>query len=81
MLEDGQPRHQSRRQWRAARIIRVDLAEPLFQEPPIHRSPQRHHWMLQIDDLIEPRAEQILLSRLPPLRWPHLSLAKPFDGE
>jgi hypothetical protein len=28
--------------------------------------------MLQVDDLIEPRAEQILPSRLPPFRWPHL---------
>jgi hypothetical protein len=28
--------------------------------------------MLQVDDLIEPRAEQILLSRLPPFPWSHL---------
>jgi hypothetical protein len=28
--------------------------------------------MLQVDDLIEPRAEQILLSRLPPFPWLHL---------
>jgi hypothetical protein len=28
--------------------------------------------MLQVDDLIEPRAEQILLSGLPSFRWPHL---------
>jgi hypothetical protein len=32
-------------------------------------------------DLIEPRAEQILPSRLPPFRWPHPVLAEPFKGE
>jgi len=44
--EDGQPRHQSRRQRRVAGIIRIDLAEASFQEPPIHRAPQRHQRML-----------------------------------
>jgi hypothetical protein len=65
VLEDRQPRHQSRRQWRAARIIRVDRPKPPFQEPPIHRTPQRHQRMLEVDDLIEPRAKQILLSQSP----------------
>jgi hypothetical protein len=27
--------------------------------------------MVHIDDLIEPRAKQILLARLPPFSWPH----------
>ena len=72
VLEDRQPRHQPRRQWRAARIIGVDRPKLPFQEPPIHRAPQRHQRMLQVDDLVEPGAEQILLSRLPPFRWPHL---------
>jgi hypothetical protein len=72
VLEDRQPRHQSRRQWRAPRIIRVDGPKLTFQELPIHRVPQRHQRMLQVDDLIEPRAKQILLSRLPSFRWPHL---------
>ena len=30
-----------------------------------NRAAQRHQWMLQVDDLIEPRPEQILLSRFP----------------
>lgn len=34
VLEDRQPRHQSRRQWRAARVIRVD--RPTLQS----RNPQ-----------------------------------------
>ncbi|HEU0083308.1 MAG TPA: hypothetical protein VFQ87_10605, partial [Bradyrhizobium sp.] len=28
--------------------------------------------MLHVDDLIEPRAKQILLTRLSPFPWPHL---------
>jgi hypothetical protein len=56
----SQPRHQSRRQWRAPRIIRVDRPKLTFLELPIHRAPQRHQRMLQVDDLIEPRAKQVL---------------------
>jgi hypothetical protein len=29
--------------------------------------------MAHVDDLIEPRPEQILLAGLPPLPWPHLN--------
>ena len=72
VLEDRQPRHQSRRQWRAARIIRVDRPKLPFQELPIHLAPQRYQRVLQVDELIKPGAEQILLSRLPSFRWPHL---------
>jgi hypothetical protein len=39
VLEDRQPRHQSRRQWRAARIIGVNRPKLPFQELPIHRAP------------------------------------------
>jgi hypothetical protein len=74
VLEDGQPRHQSRRQRRVAGIIRVDFAEAPFQEPPVHRPPQRYQRMLHVDDLIEPRAKQILLARLAPFPWPHPNL-------
>ena len=81
VLEDRQPRHQSRRQWRAARIIRVDRPKLPFQELPIHRAPQRHQRMLHVDDLIEPGPEQILLSRLPPFPWLHLVPRQSFKGE
>lgn len=43
----------------------------------IHRAPQRHQRMLQVNDLIEPGAKQILLSRLPPSRWPSGPSPKP----
>jgi hypothetical protein len=55
-----------------AGIIRVDLAEAAFQETPIHRARQRRQRMVHVDDLIEPGAKQILLSRLSPFPWPHL---------
>jgi hypothetical protein len=71
VLEDGEPHHQSRRQRRVARIIGVDLPEAPFQELPIHRPRQRRQRMLHVDDLIEPRAKQILLSRLSPFSWLH----------
>ena len=71
VLEDRQPRHQPRRQRRPAGIVVVNLAEPLFQKAPVDRAPQRHQRMVHVDDLIEPRAEQILLPRLATLSWPH----------
>jgi len=58
VLENGQPRHQARRQRRAAGTIRIDLAEPPFQEPPIDCAARRHQRILHVDDLIEPGPEQ-----------------------
>jgi hypothetical protein len=71
VLEDRKPRHQARRQRRPAGVVVVNLAEPLFQKAPVHGAPQRHKRMLHVDDLIEPGAEQILLSGLATLWWPH----------
>src|SRR5450432_2954542 len=81
VLEDGQPGHQSGRQRRMAGIIRVDLPEATFQEAPIHRPRQRDQWMLQVDDLIEPGAKQILFTRLPSFPWPHVAPRKSFLSE
>ena len=46
--------------------------EATFKKPPIHRPRQPHQRMVDVDDLIEPGAKQILLARLPPFPWPHL---------
>src|SRR5450432_524008 len=81
VLEDGQPGHQSGRQRRMAGIIRVDLPEATFQEAPIHRPRQRDQWMLQVDDLIEPGAKQILFTRLSSFPWPHVAPRKSFLSE
>src|SRR3974377_480415 len=71
VLEDGKPSHQTRRQRRMTRLVRVDRAKLLFQEAPVDRSRQPHQRVLQIDDLIQTRAEQILLAGLPSLLWLH----------
>ena len=67
VLEDGKPRHQTRRQRWMTRLVRVDRAKLLFQEAPVDHSRQSHQRVLQIDDLIQTRAEKILFASLPSL--------------
>src|SRR5262249_8476142 len=42
-----------------------------FQKPPVDRPRQLHQRVVHVDDLIKPRAEQILLAGLPSLAWSH----------
>src|SRR5258708_5732021 len=51
---------------------RIDLRAALMLLLLAHAPRQRRERMLHVDDLIEPGAEQILLSRLPPFPWLHL---------
>ena len=53
VLEDRQPRHQPRRQRRAAGRIRIDGSEPLLEEAPLDRPGELRHWMIKVDDLVE----------------------------
>ena len=55
------------RQRRHARAVRIDRAETLLQHRPINRSGQPHQLVAHVDDLVEPDAEQILLTGLAPL--------------
>ena len=71
MLEDRQSRHQPRRQRRAAGRIRIDGSELLLEEAPVDRRCELHHWMIKVDDLVEPRPEEIALSGLPTFFRPH----------
>src|SRR4051794_30451702 len=73
MLEDRQSRHQPRRQRRAAGRIRIDGSELLLEEAPVDRHCELHHWMIKVDDLVEPRPEEIALSGLPTFIRPHES--------
>src|SRR3954451_20137927 len=73
VLEDRQPRHQPRRQRRAAGRIRIDGSELLLEEAPVDRRCELHHWMIKVDDLVEPRPEEIALSGLPTFIRPHES--------
>jgi hypothetical protein len=43
-------------------------AQLLLQESPINRPRQPHQRMIEVDDLIEPRPKQILLTSLPPIK-------------
>jgi hypothetical protein len=64
-----------------AGVIRVDLPEATFQEAPIHRPRQPRQRMVQVDDLIEPGAKQILFTRLSSFPWPHVAPRKSFLSE
>ncbi|WP_244561467.1 hypothetical protein [Ensifer aridi] len=67
MLEDRQPGHQPRRQWRHAGAVGIDRAEAPLQKRAVDRLRQPHQLVLHVDDLIQPEAKQVLLSRLAPL--------------
>src|SRR4051812_6236267 len=71
VLDDRQPRHQPRRQRRAAGLVRIDRSELLLQEAPVDRPSELHHWMSEVDNLVEPRPEEIALARFPTLLRPH----------
>ena len=71
VLEDRQPRHQPRRQRRLAGLVRIDRAEPLLQKAPVDRRGQLRQRMAQVDDLVEPGAEKIVLTAVPTLLRPH----------
>src|SRR6516165_4844806 len=83
VFEDRYPRHQPRRQWRLARLVGVGRAELRFQKPPVDRPRQLHQRVVHVDDLIKPRAEQILLAGLPSLAWSHRKspLQRPKTGK
>jgi hypothetical protein len=59
------------------RIFGPNLAKPLnrpellFEKAPIDPLRQTHAGMAHVDDLVEPRLEQIVLARLPPFPWLH----------
>src|ERR1700745_3997934 len=73
VLEKRQACHQLRRQRRAAGVIRIDRSELRLQKPPIDRARKLHQCMRQINDPVQPGAEQILLPGLLSLPWPHRS--------
>src|ERR1700730_6120912 len=62
VLEDGKPRHQSCRQWWPARLVLIDSAELPFEECPVDRPRQLHQRVAHVDDLIEPRAQDVRLA-------------------
>jgi len=57
VLEDRQPRHQSRRQRWPTWFVGIDRPEFALEEPPINRQRKSHQPMIEIDDLIQPRTK------------------------
>ena len=72
VLEDHQAGHQSHRQGRLAGSGLEDAAEPALEEGPVDVLSQPHQRMLQVDDAVQGRAEQILLALVSWGRHEHL---------
>src|ERR1700747_1111222 len=73
VLEKRKACTQLRRQRRGAGAIRIDRSELRLQKPPIDRARKLHQRVRQINDPIQPGAEQILLPGLLSLPRPHRS--------
>ena len=71
VLENGKAGHQLGRKWWAAGAVGVHRAELLFQEAPVDRPRKLRQFVIQVDDLVEPCAEQIRSAAVPPFPWSH----------
>jgi hypothetical protein len=80
MLEDRKPRHQARRQGRMSGLVGINRAEPLLEEVPVDRPAELGQRVVQVDDLIEPRTEEIVLPAVSPLLGPHRITLRQADG-
>ncbi len=73
VLEDGQAGHEAGGQGRAAGILVVDGAELLLEEGPVGDVSEPDEGVLEVDDLIEPGAEEIGLSAVAPFLGSHVN--------
>jgi hypothetical protein len=80
VLENGEAGHQPGRQRRPAGAVGVHRAEFLFQEAPVDCPRKLRQLVIQVDDLIEPRAKQILLAAVAPFPWSHRILHSRTSG-
>ena len=63
---DRQPGHQPRRQRRMSGLVRIDRAQPLLEEAPGNRPAELRQRVIDVDGLVEPRLEEIVLPAVPP---------------
>ena len=61
-------------------LSRIDRAEPLLEEAPVDGPGQLRQRMITVDDLVEPRLEEIVLPAVPPLLGPHRITLRQADG-
>jgi hypothetical protein len=73
LLEQQQPDCKPRRDPRPA-LVAVERRDLAVDKAPVHLRGQLRQLVLQIDDLIEPRPEQIVRTRRLVLLWPHRAL-------
>jgi hypothetical protein len=81
VLEDRKPRHQPRRQRGVAGLVRIDRAEPRLEKAPVDRPAELRQRVIEVDDLVEPRPEEIVLPAVPPLLGPHRITLRQADEE
>ena len=81
VLEDRKPRHQPRRQRRVSGLVGIDRAEPPLEKAPVDRPAELGQRVIEVDDLVEPGLEQIVLPAVPPLPGPHRITLRQADGE
>jgi hypothetical protein len=62
VLENEQPSHQPRWQWRLPRPGATDRTEPSRQKTPINLRREPHQRMAKVDDLLQSRTKQIDLA-------------------
>jgi len=65
VLQDEQPCDQARRQRWLARTWRADAGKPAVEKPPIDLARQPHQRMAEVDDVLQRRPQQILLTIVP----------------
>ena len=80
-LRIDKPRHQPRRQRRMSGLVGIDRAEPLLEKAPVDRPAELRERVIHVDDLVEPRPEEIVLPAVPPLLGPHRITLRQADGE
>ena len=81
VLEDRKPRHEPRRQRRMSGLVRIDRAKPLLEKAPVDRPGELGERVIDVDDLVEPRPEEIVLSAVPPLLGPHRITLPPLSDD
>jgi hypothetical protein len=68
VLQNEQPGHQPGRQARLARTRRADAGKPAVKKRPIDLAGQPRQRMAEVDDVLQCRPQQILLTIVPWLR-------------
>jgi hypothetical protein len=61
--------------------VGIDRAEPLLEKAPVDRPTELRQRVVPVDDLVEPRLEEIILPAVPPLLGPHRITLRQADGE